>query len=115
MHAKAIQHLSKPDIPWPSRLLVSLPFPKHITEFLQRAPVELRLLPQIRRQEPIRVAHSHESSLQCVLECLCRAGGGGVDVLDASELEETLDGRGSDETGTAGCRDELVVVVSTSP
>lgn len=89
-------------------LLVSLPFPQHITKFLQRAPVELRLLPQIRRQEAIRVTHSDESSFQCVFESLGRASGGSVDVLDTSELEETLDGWGSDEAGTTGCRDELV-------
>ena len=77
------------------RLSVSLPFPKHIAEFLQRASIELRLLPQVRRQETIRVAHGHEGVFQCILECLCRSGGGSVDVLDAGELEETLDGWGS--------------------
>lgn len=108
MHARATPRLSKPLIPSLSWFLVSLSFPQHITEFLQWAPVELRLLPQIGRQEAIRVAYSHEGSLQRVLECLCRAGRGGVDILDTCELQETLDGWGSDEAGTAGCRDELV-------
>ena len=87
--------------------LVSLSFPQHITELLQRAPVELRLLPQVRRQEAIRVTYSHEGSLECVFKGFRRAGGGSVDILDAGELEETLDGWGSDEAGTTGCRDEL--------
>lgn len=99
----------------PPRVSVSLSFPQHVAEFFQRAPVEFRFLPQVRRQEPVRVAHGYEGSLQCVLEGLCRAGGGSVDVLDAGELEETLDGWGSDEAGTTGCRDELVIgSISTS-
>ena len=97
------------------RLSVSLPFPKHVAEFLQRASNELRLLPQVRRQEPIRVAHGHEGGFQCVLECLCGAGGGCVDVLDAGELEETLDSRGSHESGTTGGRDELVIKKCQKP
>ena len=94
------------------RLSVSLPFPEHVAEFLQRASVELRFLPQVRRQEAVRVAHGDEGGFQCVFECLCGAGGGGVDVLDAGELEETLDGWGCDEAGTTGGGDELVIVVS---
>ena len=88
--------------------LIPLPFPKHIPKLLERAPVQLRVLPQIRRQEPIRVAHRHERSLQRVLERLCGAGGGGVHVLDAGELEEALDGGGGDEACAAGSGDELL-------
>ena len=93
-------------------LSISLPLPQHIAEFLQRAPVKLRLLPQIRRQEPIRVPHRHERSLERILERLCRAGGGSVDVLHARELEETFDGWGSDEAGSTRCGDELCEVSS---
>ena len=93
----------------PPKVSVSLSFPQHIAEFFQRAPVKLRFLPQVWRQESVRVTHGYERSLQCVLEGLCRAGGGSVDVLDAGELEETLDGWGSDEAGTTGSRDELVI------
>lgn len=93
----------------PPSFSVPLSFPQHIAEFFQRAPVEFRFLPQVRCQEPVRVAHGYERSLECVLEGLCGAGGGSVDVLDAGELEETLDGRGSDEAGTTRCRDELVI------
>ena len=47
-----------------SLYLVSLPFSKHVPKFLQRAPIQLRLLPQIRCQEAISVAYSHERSLE---------------------------------------------------
>ena len=87
---------------------VPLPLPEHVSEFLQRAPIERRFLPQVRRQEAVRVAHGDEGGFERVLEGLCRAGGGSVDVLDAGELEETLDGWGGDEAGTAGGGDELV-------
>ena len=93
----------------PLRFSVSLSFPKHVAEFFQRAPIELRFFPQVRREEPIRIAHSDESGLECVFQCLCRAGGGSVDILDAGELEETLDGWRSDEAGTTGSRDELEI------
>jgi len=87
--------------------LVSLPLPQHITEFFQRAPIELVLLPQIRRQETVGVAYSHERSFECIFKSLCRASGGGIDILDAGELKETFDGGRGDETGSAGGRDEL--------
>ena len=87
--------------------LISLSLPQHITKFLQRAPIQLCFLPQIRRQEAVCVSHSGECSFECVFEGLCRAGGGGVDVLDAGELEETLDGWGGDESGATGSGDEL--------
>jgi len=91
--------------------LIPLPLPKHIPKLLKRAPVQLRVLPQIRRQEPIRIAHRDERSFQRVLERLCRACGGGIHVLDAGELEEALDGGGGDESGSAGGGDELLICV----
>ncbi len=88
--------------------LVPLPLPKHIPKLLKWAPVQLRILPQIRRQEPICVAHRDECSFQRVLQRLCRARGGCVYVLDAGELEEALDGGRGDETGAAGGGNELL-------
>jgi len=99
------------NLPHQQPSLIPLPFSKHIPKFLQRAPVQLRVLPQIRRQEPICVAHRHERSFQRVLERLCRACGGCVYVLDAGELEEALDGGGGDEPGAAGGGDELLMCV----
>ena len=66
--------------------LVSLPLPEHVTKLLQWAPVELRLLPQIGRQEAVCVADSHEGSLQRILESFRRAGRGSIGVLDTCEL-----------------------------
>ena len=55
--------------------LISLPLPEHVTILLQRTPVQLRLLPQIGRQESVAVTHGDEGSLERVLESLGRAGG----------------------------------------
>lgn len=51
------------NLPHQQPSLIPLPLSKHIPKLLKRAPVQLRVLPQIRRQEPIRVAHRHERSL----------------------------------------------------
>ena len=40
--------------------LVSLSFPQNITILLQRTPDEFRLLPQVGRQETVRVADSNK-------------------------------------------------------
>jgi len=90
-----------------SHHLVSLTSPQNITELLQRTPDELGLLPQVGGQVTVCVADSDEGSLERVLEGLRGAGRGCVDVVDTGKLEETLDGRGCDETGTTGSRDEL--------
>lgn len=92
--------------------LVSLVRPQGIRKLLQRAPDELRLLPQVGRQESVGVGNSGEGGLQGVLERLGRASGRCVGVLDTSELEETLDSWGGDERGTAGRGDKLQVRVS---
>lgn len=87
--------------------LISLPLSQHIPKLLERTPVQLGILPQIRRQEPIRIADGHKRRFQRVLERFGAAGRGGVDVLDAGELEETFYGGGGDETRTAGGGNEL--------
>lgn len=87
--------------------LVSLVRPQGIRKLLQGAPDELRLLPQVGRQESVGVGDGGEGGLQGVLERLGRASGRCVGVLDTGELEETLDSWGGDERGTAGGRDKL--------
>ena len=88
---------------------IPLPLSQHIRKLIQRAPHQLRLLPQIRRQEAICVADGDEGGLEGVFEGFCGAGGGGVGVFDAGELEETFYGGGGDEAGAAGGGDELFV------
>ena len=87
--------------------LVPLPFTKHIAVLLERATLQLRLLPQVGCQEAVGIGDSHEGRLERVLERLCRAGGSGVDVAYTCELEQTLDGRGGDQAGTAWGGDKL--------
>ncbi len=89
--------------------LIPLPLPQHIPKLLKRTPVQLGILPQIRRQEAIRIAHGDKGRFERVLERFGAAGRGGVDVLDAGELEEAFYGGGGDEAGAAGCGDELEV------
>ena len=90
-----------------SKNLVLLALAQDITELLQRAADELSLLPQVGGKEAVGVDDGDEGGLEGVLEGLGGAGRGGVGVLDTSELEETLDGGGSDKAGTAGGGDEL--------
>lgn len=87
--------------------LVSLPRAQDVTELLQRTPDELGLLPQVRSEVSVGVADSDEGGLEGVLQGLGGAGRGGVDIVDACKLEETLDGGGGNETGTTGSRDKL--------
>lgn len=92
----------------PTRLVgVTLAISQGIRELLQGAPDELGLLPQVGCKEAVGVGDSSESSLEGVLEGLGGAGRRGVGILNTSELEETLDGGGSDDVGTAGSRDKL--------
>lgn len=60
-------------------------------------------LPQIRAQELVRLGDSGQGSLQEVALGRGRALGLGVAVLDTGHLEQTLGGRGGDDTGTSGC------------
>ena len=86
---------------------VPLLAPESVGVLIQGAPGQLGLLPQVGCQETIRVRDGSEGSLEGVLEGLGRAGRRGVGILNTSELEQTLDGRGSDERSTARSRDEL--------
>ena len=66
--------------------LVPLTLPQGVRVLVQRAPDELRLGPQVGRQETVRVGDGGEGGLEGVLEGLGRAGGGRVGILDTGEL-----------------------------
>ena len=68
------------------RNLVSLSLAENISELIQRRSDERSLLPQIRGQVTVGVANSDEGGLEGVLEGLGGASGGGVDVLNTSQL-----------------------------
>lgn len=87
--------------------LVPFSLSKHITKLLQRAPIQLGLLPQIRCKEAVGIAHRHEGRFEGIFESFCGTGWRCVDVLDAGELEKALYSWGSDEASTAGGGDEL--------
>jgi hypothetical protein len=94
-----------------SHHLVTLSSPESIRELLQRTSDELGLLPQVGSQVSVCIADSDEGGLQGVFESLGRSGGGSVDVVDTGKLEETLDGRGGNETGTTGSGNKLFLSV----
>lgn len=81
--------------------------PQRVGVLVQGTPDELGLLPEVGREEAVRVGHGGEGGLEGVLERLGRTGGRGVGVLDTSKLEEALDGGRGDEASTAGGGDEL--------
>lgn len=87
--------------------LIPLALPQHIAILLQWAPVKLRLLPQVRCEETVRVRDGDEGSLKGIFEGLGRARRCSVDVLHTSKLEKALDGGRCDETSTTGSRNEL--------
>jgi hypothetical protein len=84
--------------------------PQGVGKLLQGTPQQLGLLPQVGSEEAVGVGHGDKGGLEGVLEGLGRTGGRGVRVLDTSELEESLDGGGGNETGTTGSRDKLGVL-----
>jgi len=90
-----------------SKNLVLLALAQNITELLQRAADKLSLLPEVGGEEAVGVDDGDKGGLEGVLEGLGGAGRGCVGVLDTSELEETLDGGGGNETSTAGSGDKL--------
>ena len=93
---------------------VALVAPQGVGELVQRAPDELRLLPQVGGQEAVRIGHGSKGSLESVLEGLGRAGRGCVGIVDTGKLEETLDSGGGDEGGTAGSGDKLRVPLAAA-
>lgn len=54
--------------------LVPFSLSKHITKLLQRAPIQLSLLPQIRCKEAVGITHRHEGRFEGVFESFCGAG-----------------------------------------
>lgn len=72
-----------------------------VSELLKRRALELLVGPEIWGEVTVGVANSDEGGLEGVLKGLGGTGGGGVDILNTSKLEETLDGWGGDETSTA--------------
>ena len=82
-----------------------------IRELLQWVDWELGLLPEVRCEEGVGVSDSGEGGLEGVLKGLGGTGGGGVDIVDTSELEKTLDGWGGDETSTTGSWDKLLIPI----
>lgn len=81
--------------------LVTLALTENIAELLEWGADELGLLPEIWGEVTVGVANSDEGGLEGVLNGLGGSRGGGVDILNTSELEKALDGWGGDKTGTA--------------
>jgi hypothetical protein len=69
-----------------NRALIPLSFPQHITILLQRASLELGLLPQVGCEVSVGVSDSNEGSLESVLKGLGRTGGRGVRIRDTGQL-----------------------------
>lgn len=63
---------------------------KQVCELLQRAGLELGLLPELGGQEAVRVLERSKGSLDEVTEGACVATGGGVAVLDTRHLQHLL-------------------------
>jgi hypothetical protein len=86
--------------------LVALAIAEDIAVLLERAADELGLLPEVRSEEPVGVGDGNEGGLEGVLQGLGRSGRGSVDVVNTSQLQQTLDGGRSDETSTTRSRDK---------
>jgi hypothetical protein len=85
-----------------ARRLVALALAEDIGVLVERRADELGLLPEVGGEETVGVGDGNEGGLEGVLEGLGGTGRGRVGVLDTSKLQQTLDGGGSNETGTAG-------------
>jgi hypothetical protein len=92
--------------------LVALALAENIGVLLEWGADELGLLPQVGGEETVGVGDGNEGGFEGVLEGLGRTGGGGVDVGDTSQLQQTLDGWGGDEAGTARSWDELEITLA---
>jgi len=86
--------------------LVPLALAKDVAVLLERRRGELVVLPQVGCEETVGVCDGDKGSLQGVLEGLGGTGRGSVNVGDTSQLQETFDGRRSNETGTTGSGNE---------
>merc|ERR1712227_855924 len=106
-----IYHAAKrthPSILWrqAASALVALALTEDVRVLVKRGADELVLLPQVGGEEAVGVGDGREGGLEGVLKGLGATGGGRVGVVDTSELQQTLDGRGGDNAGTAGSGDE---------
>lgn len=107
-----IYHLTNPSILWSwAKNLVALALAEDVRVLIERGADELVLLPQVGGEEAVGVGDGREGGLEGVLKGLGATGRGRVGVVDTSELQQTLDGGGGDNAGTAGSGDELVVVL----
>jgi len=79
---------------------------KEVSEFLVRSLGEQGLGPQVRGEVRVGVTDGSEGSLDKVTEGTGGTAGGSVTVGDTGKSEELLGGRGSDDTGTTGSRDQ---------
>jgi hypothetical protein len=86
--------------------LVALAVAENIAVLLERAADELGLLPQVRSEESVGVGDGNEGGLEGVLQGLGGSGRGSVDVVDTSQLQQTLDGGRGHETSTTRSRDK---------
>lgn len=73
---------------------------------VERRRLEGSFLPEVGRQEAIGVTDGNEGGLESVLDGTSRTRRRGVGILNTSELEELLDGRRGNDTGTTGSRNE---------
>jgi hypothetical protein len=89
-----------------THILVSLALAEDVAVLLERAASKAGGFPQVGCEEAVGVCDGDESSLQGVLESLGGTRRGSVDVLDTSQLQETLDSGRSDKAGTAGSGNE---------
>ena len=90
-----------------SKHLVALALTENVRVLLEWGADELGLLPEVRSEEAVGVGDGDEGGLEGVLEGLGRSGRGSVDVVDTSQLQETLDSWGGNETSTTWSWDEL--------
>lgn len=87
--------------------LVALALTEDVSVLLEWGAGELVLLPEVRGEEAVGVGDGNEGGLEGVLEGLGASGGGGVDVADTGQLQQTLDSWRGDQTGTTWSWDEL--------
>ena len=90
--------------------LITLALTQHVRVLLKRAADELVVGPQVGREEAVGAGDSDEGGFERILKRLGGAGGGGVDVVDTCELQQTLDGGRGDEAGTTWSGDQLYFI-----